>query len=125
MDAKHKQVGVGDAERDALNEQALAEGTTPEKIQRKGDHKEHATIPGKKDVQGLVDGYAVTEGEDYATPQRDEREGYDPAHSGVRRAQNKPGAPTQTPGRDEGTAWSSQEQMGSLRDSYDRKNPAE
>ncbi|GCE20603.1 hypothetical protein [Dictyobacter kobayashii] len=103
-----------------LNKEAIAKGTTPEKLQQ-----EASAVPGQKPGHRMVDGYAMTQGEEPAEPQRDEREGYDPAHSGVRHAQNKPGAPTQTPGRDEGTAWSSQEQMGSLRDTFDQKNPAE
>jgi hypothetical protein len=113
-----------DAERDALNAEAIAKGTTPERIQQKRDQAAHPAVPGQKDVKGLVDGYAETEGEDYAAPQGDEREGYDPAHSGARHAPNKPGARRETPGRDEGTAWSAQEQSGSLRDTYDRKNPS-
>jgi hypothetical protein len=126
MSDHHEQASLSDAERKALNAQAIAEGTTPERIQQKQTQDTPVkTVPGQKNVEGLVDGYAVTEGEDYATPQGDEREGYDPAHSGVRHAANKPGSPAQTPGRDEGTAWSAQEQSGSIRDTYDRKNPAQ
>jgi len=109
-----------------LNTEAVEEGTTPEKIQKHSRSiSSDAAVPGQKPDHKLVDGYAMTQGGETAQPQRDEREGYDPAHSGVRHAQNKPGAPTETPGRDEGTAWSSQEQMGSLKDSYDEKNPSE
>jgi hypothetical protein len=126
MSDHHEQDSMSDAKRRALNAQAMAEGTTPERIQQKRAQATSVqSVPGQKDAEGLVDGYATTEGEDYAVPQGAEREGYDPAHSGVRHAANKPGVPTQTPGRDEGTAWSSQEQMGSLRDTYDRKNPAQ
>ncbi|GHO89126.1 hypothetical protein [Dictyobacter formicarum] len=109
-----------------LNAEAIDKGTTPEKIQKHSSStSSDAAIPGQKAGHKLMDGYAMTQGGETAEPQRDEREGYDPAHSGVRHAQNKPGAPTQTPGRDEGTAWSSQEQMGSLKDTFDEKNPAE
>lgn len=128
MGNNHEQKQLSDEERKALNAQAIAEGTTPERIQQKrAQDTPTKTVPGQKHADGLVDGYAATEGEDYAEPQGAEREGFDPAHSGVRHAPNrdKPGTPTQTPGRDEGTAWSSQEQMGSLRDTYDRKNPAQ
>ena len=107
-----------------LNAEAIAKGTTPEKLKQERSQGDHP-VPGQKPSHRMVDGYAETQGEDYAEPQRDEREGYDPAHSGVRHPQNKQGAPTETPGRDEGTAWSSQEQMGSLRDTYDKKNPAQ
>ncbi|GCE28161.1 hypothetical protein KDA_36450 [Dictyobacter alpinus] len=106
-----------------LNKEAIEKGTTPEKL-RQERSQEVKPVPGQQPSDRLVDGYEQTEGEDYADPQRDEREGYDPAHSGVRHPQNKPGAPTETPGREEGTAWSSQEQMGKLRDTYDKKNPS-
>ncbi|GCF08810.1 hypothetical protein [Dictyobacter arantiisoli] len=125
MEAHQKQVDTQTAEQKALNDRANAEGTTPERIQQRQSSGEQQVVPGTRHGRPLVDGYAVTEGENYATPQRDELEGYDPAHSGVRSAKNQPGKPTETPGRDEGTAWSSQEQNGSVRDTFDKKNPAQ
>ncbi|GCE06587.1 hypothetical protein [Dictyobacter aurantiacus] len=111
---------------DELNSEARDKGTTPEKIQKQSSAiSSDEAVPGQKPDHRLVDGYAMTQGGETAQPRRNETEGYDPTHSGVRRPPNKPGAPTETPGRDEGTAWSSQEQMGSLKDTYDEKNPAE
>jgi hypothetical protein len=117
-----------------VKDEAIAEGTTPERIQKHGDrqrpHKkptsnERSTTPEQHPSRHLVDGYALTEGEDYAQPQRDEVHGYDPAHSGVRHAQNKPGAPTNAPGRDEGTSWAEQVQNGAATDVPRRRNPAD
>lgn len=53
------------------------------------------------------------------------QQGYDPAHSGVRHAQNQPGEHVDAPGRETGTAWGEDLQMGSTTDTRDRKNPAD
>jgi len=123
MDAEHKE------QRD-LNAEAAKEGTTPEHIQAHGERSRVRSsvtnAAGAKAIDGkLVDGYAQTEGEEYEEPQRDEREGYDPAQSGVRHAPNKPGTRTSAPGRDEGTAWAQSEQNGKATDVPGRKNPAD
>lgn len=105
-----------------IEDKAVQEGTTPERIQKHGERPVvHTNQPAS---ERLVDGYAQTEGADYAQPRRDEVDDYDPAHSGVRHAQNKPGAPTSAPGRDEGTAWSEQKENGRT-DIPERKNPAD
>ena len=51
------------------------------------------------------------------------QEDYNPTHSGVRHAQNNPGQNVDTPGRDVGSSWGEDEQMGSSTDTPDRRNP--
>jgi hypothetical protein len=53
------------------------------------------------------------------------RQGYDPAQSGVRPAKKRPGEHVDAPGRETGTAWGQDLQMGSTTDTPDRKNPAD
>ena len=52
------------------------------------------------------------------------QQGYDPTHSGVRHAQNNPGQAVDTPGREVGTSWGEDQQMGSSTDTPDRRNPS-
>jgi hypothetical protein len=115
--------------REKLRIEAVEEGTTPERIREHGARPHvHASGEARQELPAsgrLVDGYAQTEGGDYPQPQRDEREGYDPTHSGVRHAPNKPGAPTSAPGREEGTAWGEQRENGKTTDIPARKNPAD
>lgn len=78
------------------------------------------------------DGYRETEGpaygdsrSGYGTPEgglAPAEQGYDPAHSGVQPAKHKPGETINAPGRDTGTAWGENQQMG-LTDTPNR-NPA-
>ena len=51
------------------------------------------------------------------------QQGYDPTHSGTRQSQNTPGQVVDTPGRDVGSSWGEDEQMGSSTDTADRRNP--
>jgi hypothetical protein len=53
------------------------------------------------------------------------QEGYDPTHSGVRQAHNKPGTRVDAPGRETGTAWGEDQQMGLSTDTSNRRNPAQ
>jgi hypothetical protein len=53
------------------------------------------------------------------------QQGYDPTHSGVRQSKNQPGERVDAPGRETGTAWGQDIQMGSATDTPDRKNPAD
>lgn len=83
------------------------------------------------DAQGAPqqrqEGYRDTEGSGYGQPAPDAvpaQEGYDPAHSGVRHAQNKPGEKVDVPGRETGSSWGQDQQMGYTTDTPDRKNPA-
>ncbi|HTK08879.1 MAG TPA: hypothetical protein VL485_17040 [Ktedonobacteraceae bacterium] len=98
------------------------EGSTPRKEQQE-----------QKVARRRQDGYADTQGPDYddsqrtyGRPARDTpaQQGYDPAQSGVRPAKNQPGRRVDTPGRDTGTSWGQDEQMGSTTDTPDRQNPA-
>ncbi len=75
----------------------------------------------------LQDGYSLNEGSDYSSqPSNEEQQtGYDPAHSGVRHAQNKPGMRTNNPGREGQGGWAEQLQMGQTSDTPHRKNPAD
>ena len=52
------------------------------------------------------------------------QQGYDPTQSGTRRAHNTPGEVVDTPGREVGTSWGEDEQMGSSTDTADRSNPS-
>jgi len=81
---------------------------------------------------GRQDGYSETQGgyEQYNSagqPAHDieSQDAYDPTHSGVRHAQNRPGTRPPTPGRETGTAWGQDQQMGATTDTPDRKNPAD
>lgn len=79
------------------------------------------------DLQPDNDGLRDTLGSDYTSQQQNNpgmaQQGYDPTHSGTRRAQNTPGEVVDTPGRDVGSAWGDDEQMGSSTDTSDRRNP--
>ncbi|MDQ2887466.1 MAG: hypothetical protein M3Y39_15440 [Chloroflexota bacterium] len=78
---------------------------------------------GYRDTQGTGYGQAqntVGQSADDNAAQND----YDPTHSGVRHAQNQPGTRPPTPGRETGTSWGEDQQMGSATDTPDRKNPA-
>ncbi len=79
------------------------------------------------------DGYSETQGTGYGQSQNaagqpadatQAQGGYDPTHSGVRHAQNRPGTRPPTPGRETGTSWGEDQQMGATTDTPDRKNPA-
>ena len=82
---------------------------------------------------GRQDGYNETQGAGYGQAQNtagqpadatQAQSGYDPAHSGVRHAQNQPGTRPPAPGRETGTSWGEDQQMGETTDTPDRKNPA-
>jgi hypothetical protein len=79
------------------------------------------------------DGYSETQGTGYGQSQnntgqpadaKQAQNDYDPTHSGVRHAQNRPGTRPPTPGRETGTSWGEDQQMGETTDTPDRKNPA-
>lgn len=79
------------------------------------------------------DGYQETEGSGYGESQNmvgqsaqenPAQQGYDPAQSGTQPSRRKPGAKVPTPGRETGTAWAENEQMGYTTDTPDRGNPA-
>lgn len=79
----------------------------------------------------MRDGYAETQGSDYGVIDNgvgrtlnNAQEGYDPAHSGVRHAKNQPGKQFDEPGRETGTAWSEDLQMGKTDNPEERRNPA-
>ncbi len=80
------------------------------------------------DLQHNNDGLKETLGSGY-DPHQDgvnpgmAQQGYDPTHSGIRHAQNTPGEVVDTPGRDVGSSWGEDEQMGSSTDTPDRRNP--
>jgi hypothetical protein len=83
---------------------------------------------------GRQDGYSETQGTGYkqssttdgqAVDATQPQDNYDPTHSGVRHAQNRPGTRPPTPGRETGTSWGQDQQMGATTDTPDRKNPAD
>ena len=80
---------------------------------------------GDDDIK-LRDGYKDTQGMGYDQHRNADQaqQGYDPAHSGVRHAQNQLGKQVDTPGRETGSAWGEDQQMGYSTDTPDRRNPA-
>ncbi len=80
------------------------------------------------DLQPSNDGLKDTLGSGY-DPHQDgvnpgmAQQGYDPTQSGIRQAHNTPGEVVDTPGRDVGSSWGQDEQMGSSTDTADRRNP--
>ena len=83
---------------------------------------------GQGDQQPENDGLKDTLGSGYDSHQDGTnpgaaQQGYDPTHSGTRHAQNNPGQIVDTPGRDVGSSWGEDEQMGSSTDTPDRSNP--
>ncbi len=80
------------------------------------------------DLQPRNDGLRDTLGSGY-DPHQDgvnpgmAQQGYDPTQSGVRGAQNTPGQVVDTPGREVGSSWGEDEQMGKT-DTADRRNPS-
>ncbi len=79
------------------------------------------------DSQAEHDGLRDTLGSSYNPQQQNNpdmaQQGYDPTHSGARHAQNTPGEVVDTPGRDVGSSWGEDEQMGSSTDTSERRNP--
>ncbi|GAC1423509.1 MAG: hypothetical protein NVS4B1_06860 [Ktedonobacteraceae bacterium] len=80
------------------------------------------------DLQPSNDGLKDTLGSGYDAQQESNnpgmaQQGYDPTHSGTRHAHNTPGEVVDTPGRDVGSSWGQDEQMGSSTDTADRRNP--
>ena len=87
----------------------------------------------QSDPSGRQDGYSETQGVGYGQAQNttgqpadatQAQDTYDPTHSGVRHAQNQPGTRPPTPGRETGTSWGEDQQMGATTDTPDRENPA-
>ena len=81
------------------------------------------------DLQPSNDGMKDTFGSNYDPQQQGNnpgmaQQGYDPTQSGARQAQNTPGQVVDTPGRDVGSSWGEDEQMGSSTDTADRRNPS-
>lgn len=79
------------------------------------------------------DGYQETEGSGYGESQNTmgqpaqenpAQQGYDPAQSGTQPSKKQQGARVPAPGRETGTAWAENEQMGYSTDTPDRGNPA-
>lgn len=122
---------------DDINAQARKAGTTPEHLKKeRAQGSQHASqtsdqqtgaAPGQVNAGQLQDGYRLNQGDEYsAEPSSDERQdNYDPTHSGVRHAQNKPGERTNNPGREGQGGWAEQLQMGQTSDTPNRKNPAD
>lgn len=118
-----------------INAQAVEAGTTPERLKEQhAQHSHHSSQ--RSDQQGsitsgqadrLQDGYSLNEGSEYPVqPSNEEQQDdYDPTHSGVRHAQNKPGMRTNNPGREGQGGWAEQMQMGKTSDTPHRKNPAD
>ena len=91
---------------------------------------------GQSGSERMQNGYRENQGSGYdeeqhsPTPVSEDavaraHQGYDPTHSGVRHAKNRPGEHVDAPGRETGTAWGQDLQMGSTTDARDQKNPAD
>jgi len=79
------------------------------------------------------DGYQETEGSGYGVTgsrvgepaqKNPAQQGYDPGHSGPHTSKRRPGTEAPSPGRETGTAWAENEQMGYTTDTPDHRNPA-
>ncbi len=121
-----------DQRNEDINAQARKAGTTPEHLQKeRAQGSQHASQTSDQQTAAapgqLQDGYRLNEGGEYSTqPSSDEQQdNYDPTHSGVRHAQNKPGERTNNPGREGQGGWAEQLQMGQTSDTPNRKNPAD
>ena len=102
--------------------------TQPQSGYNQGEYNQPGSYSQQQDDNSteLRDGYKDTEGMGYnrrgnTAPAQ---QGYDPTHSGVRHAQNQPGEPVDVPGRETGTSWGEDQQMGYSTDTPDRRNPA-
>jgi hypothetical protein len=95
-----------------------------------------SSASGQDSSDQMQNGYRVTQGSGYGqqahTPTQapgdavaQSQQGYNPAHSGVQPAKHQPGEHVDAPGREIGTAWGEDLQMGSTTDTRDRKNPAD
>ena len=83
---------------------------------------------GQGSIQPRMDGMRDTEGSGYDQQQGDPnltKQTANPNRSGTQPAVNTPGATVDTPGRDTGSSWGNDEQMGSSTDTSDRRNLAE
>ncbi len=115
---------------------SAAEGNTSvnqSTTQQGGFSQEYASEQFQSDPSGRQDGYQETQGTGYGQTQNatgqsadatQAQTDYDPTHSGVRHAQNTPGTRPANPGRETGTSWGEDQQMGATTDTPDRKNPA-
>lgn len=111
---------------------AQAAGTTREKVlQNISDVAQTSQQSTTSSARPRQDGYLETEGyghteERYGEPASTNpaQQGYNPAHSGARHAKNQPGKRVETPGRETGTSWGEDQQMGYTTDTPDRRNPA-
>lgn len=130
--------GGGDATFDA--DYGQSRGTYPQGMQSPGgfsgsDYNQPGTYAqGENSSSYQQNGYQETEVRGYGQPETSysqpanpsqAQQGYDPTHSGVRHAQNQPGTRVDTPGRETGTSWGEDQQMGYTTDTPDRRNPAE
>ncbi len=101
-----------------------------------GEYIPSAAAPPEEKEQSrrLRSGYRATEGdEEYGEVRNGTGEppggvvsaetGFDPTHSGVQPAKNIPGEQIETPGRDTGTAWGENKQMGKTTDRPNKENP--
>jgi hypothetical protein len=101
--------------------------------QQNGFSQEYDSNQFQSNPSGRQDGYSETQGAGYGQAQNatgqpadatQAQNDYDPTHSGVRHAQNQPGTRPPVPGRETGTSWGEDQQMGETTDTPDRKNPA-
>jgi Mg-chelatase subunit ChlI len=112
---------------------AEAAGTTREKVLQNISDVAQPSQQNVTSHRQRQDGYQETQGEGYGNSENHygepansnpAQQGYDPAHSGVRHAKNQPGKSVETPGRETGTSWGEDQQMGYTTDTPDRRNPA-
>jgi hypothetical protein len=113
----------------AQGEPSVGQGAS----QQGGFSQEYNSDQFQSSPSNRQDGYNETQGTGYGQTQNtagqpvdatQAQNDYDPTHSGVRHAQNQPGTRPPAPGRETGTSWGEDQQMGATTDTPDRKNPA-
>jgi len=102
--------------------------TQPESGYNQSAYNQQGTYSQSQDSPNpRMNGVSDTEGSGYGQGQGDPsnaQRGYNPAKSGVKPAQNTPGESVDTPGRETGSSWGEDQQMGQTTDTPDRRNPA-
>ncbi|GHO45502.1 hypothetical protein [Ktedonospora formicarum] len=149
MDKQHDTLKENSQE--TIDQAARAVGTTREKAKQMLTPQEQYKLSRKQaqsshsdkqtgfyneasdDMPVRQDGYQETEGSGYGEsnnqigqPAQDNpaQQGYDPRRSGPHTSKRRPGTKVPSPGRETGTAWAENEQMGYTMDTSDHSNPA-
>ena len=118
--------GFGQPE-SGFGQQAQGGSVQPQSGYNQSDYNQPGTYSQEQGGQQRMDGMRDTEGSNYDQKQGDTNLAEQPANanrSGAQPAVNTPGTAVDTPGRDTGSAWGQDEQMGQGTDRSERRNPA-